>query len=92
MIAQPQDPQADLKVTDVAALLRVNMGKVLSWIATGELGAVDISLTHGVGRPRWRITREDLTAFRAGRRTSRQSTPPKRRRQQRPAVAGIEYF
>ncbi|MHB1426943.1 MAG: helix-turn-helix domain-containing protein [Gemmataceae bacterium] len=47
---------------DVARRLGVSVDKVRAWIASGELRAIDVALRRG-GRPRWRITAEDLDAF-----------------------------
>jgi len=40
----------------VAKLLAVKHDKILSWIRTGELRAINLAARQG-GRPRWRISR-----------------------------------
>jgi hypothetical protein len=40
----------------------VSPDKVLRWIRTGELRAINVA-THAHGRPRWRIDLADLAAF-----------------------------
>ena len=81
MTAAPaQIAQRDLKVAEVAAILRVNPGKVLGWIHGGQLAAVDVSADTGVGRPRWRVSPADLARFRASRLSDFRPAPPRRRR------------
>ncbi len=64
----------------VAEQFGIDAAKVLGWIHSGQLIAVDVSAKRG-GRPRWRISQSALDSFLAGR----QSTPaapitPKTRR------------
>lgn len=47
---------------EVAKLLRVRVDKVRSWIMQGALRAVDVS-EHCGGRPRYRVSADDLRAF-----------------------------
>lgn len=47
----------------VARLLKVNPDKVLTWIRSGKLHAVNVTVKPG-GRPRYRIAMSDLEAFR----------------------------
>jgi excisionase family DNA binding protein len=72
---------------EVARHLRVNADKVLAWIRSGELRAVNVA-TGLAGRPRWRVSLADLKAFIA-RRSARPAPAPRRRK--RPAEV-IEYF
>jgi excisionase family DNA binding protein len=51
-----------LTVREVADLERVSQEKVLAWIGTGELRAINVASTHGCS-PRWRIARDDLALF-----------------------------
>ena len=46
----------------VADVLGVGHDKILVWIHSGELRAIDVSTTRGQ-RPRWRISRIDLEDF-----------------------------
>jgi len=75
-------------VKQVAELLRVRQHAVLSLIDSGELAAADVSL-HPGGKPRWRISADDLEAFLA-RRTRRPEPPRRRRRRANSAVT--KYF
>jgi excisionase family DNA binding protein len=60
----------------VAKMLGVNPDKVLSWIRKGELHATNVTAKPG-GRPRYRIEKEDLDAFR-NRRIPKAKVKPKR--------------
>ena len=51
---------------EVARLLRVDASAVRTWIVSGELVASNLA-SRGTTRPRWRISREALEAFLAGR-------------------------
>ena len=66
-----------------AKYLGVSHQKILDWIDSGELRAVNVAARHG-GRPRWRIAEEDLKAF-MDRRSSSPEPKVKRRRRK---VAG----
>ena len=77
-----------LAVKQVAELLGIRQHGVLTLIRSGELPAIDVSL-HPGGRPRWRISADDLETFLA-RRTRRPDPPRKRRR--RASTAVTEYF
>ncbi len=74
----------------VARARGVKPAKVLAWIASGELEAVNHA-GRAAGRPRWRISAEALQAF--DRARSNRSAAPARaapRRQRDAAV--IQYF
>ena len=64
----------------VSALLGVGHEKLLAWIHSGELRAVDLSATRGK-RPRWRISRQALDDFLSRRSASPPAKPRQRRRQ-----------
>ena len=59
----------------------VKPAKVLAWIASGELIAIDVAERRG-GRPRWRVSPESLEAFQR-RRSSRPAPAVTRRRRER---------
>lgn len=61
-----------------ARRLGIHPSKVLCWIRSGELRAVNLAETPG-GRPRWKILPDALDEF----LLSRQSTPPTPRRRRR---------
>ena len=63
---------------EIAADYGISPEKVISWIRSGELRAIDASTRRG-GRPRYLIDIEDLKAFEA----RRASTPPPKSRQRR---------
>lgn len=74
---------------EVARRFGVASDKVLHWIHTGQLRAVNTA-HDPTGRPRFRVSVEALRQF----EESRMTRPPiKRRRRRREAVAaGKEYF
>jgi len=72
----------------VARRLAVKPGKVLGWIKSGELKAINVAQRPS-GRPRWRIDPADLAAFEA-RRSAGPTPKPVRRRRRNPQV--IEFF
>lgn len=66
---------------EVAEARGVGVGKVLGWIRSGQLEAVNVS--EGRLRPRWRISPDALAAFdyrRSNRRTIEPVATPRRRR------------
>lgn len=63
----------------------IRVGRVLGWIKSGELRAIDVSAKPGVSRARYLIDRADLAAF-DDRRTVRRPEPRKRRRTEPPSV------
>jgi len=65
--------ESALTPPQAAKLLKVSPDKVLNWIRSGELRAVNVS----GGRPKYRIAREDLQAF-TNRRTPQPRPKPKR--------------
>ncbi len=58
-------------VDQVAKRYRISPNKVLDWIATGQLRAVNVAANPQGARPRWRVTTEAIAAFEALR-----SSPP----------------
>jgi excisionase family DNA binding protein len=77
-----------LKPPQVGELLAVGHDKVLTWIHSGELRAVDVAAKRG-GRPRWRVWRSDLEDFLA----RRAATPaPKRRRRRKQPDHVTKYY
>jgi hypothetical protein len=77
-----------LTVADVARRYRVGPDKVRSWIARGELAAINTAAAL-CGRPRWVITPAALVAFER-RRVGGPLPKPARRRRRPPAV--IDYY
>ena len=87
MTAAAPAAQAFYTPPQVAELLGIDHGKVIAWIATGELVAVDISQSVG-GRPRWRISHSALTRFLEGR----QSRPPVKASRRRKSADEGRYY
>ena len=71
-------PPPALRVKDVAARLLVDDHRVLIWIRSGKLRALDVS--EGTGKKaRWRITPEALAEFEAARTHIPPAKPSRRR-------------
>jgi hypothetical protein len=64
-------------------MLGVDGDKVRTWIARQELRAHDCSETGG-GRPRWRVSDDDLQEFLARRATKSKPKPRTTRRKSQP--------
>jgi hypothetical protein len=61
-----QAPES-LTPPEVAKILKVNPGKVLTWIRSGALKATNVSQSN---RPRYRITLEEIELFKRGRQVN----------------------
>ena len=72
----------------VAQQFGVKPDKVIGWIRSGELKAVDLSTRRG-GRPRYRIPPAELERFLAARAVT---PPPKQTRRRRATPAGVREF
>jgi hypothetical protein len=80
-------------VRGLAESLAIDQAKVLHWIHTGQLEAIDVSETPG-GRPRWRIPAEAWERFcraRSNQANTATQQPAKRRRRRRDAKI-IEFY
>jgi len=66
----------------------ISPDKILTWIRSGELRAVNIATTQ-LGRPRYQIDAEAIESFKRNRASRPAPKPPKKRRSQ-PGV--IEFF
>jgi len=78
-----------LTVKQVAERYDVDQHTVLYWCKTGQLACINVGLTPGKKKPRWRITQQALEQFELARST----TPPLprvRRRKRQPEV--IEFY
>ena len=73
---------------EVADMLVVNPGKILSWIRSGELRATNVAASL-IGRPRWRVSPADLAVFKARRAAG---PPPPKTRPRRKTVGVIQFF
>jgi transposase len=76
-----------LTVRDVARRYRVGEDKVRSWIARGELRAINTAAAL-CGRPRWVIPVEALAEFERRRAGGPQPKPTRRRRRRE----AIDYY
>jgi len=70
-------------VAEVAKRYRVNATHVITWIANGDLVAINTSNTSQ--RPRWKISEQALADFEK-KRSSKPADEPKPKRTRRPAV------
>jgi excisionase family DNA binding protein len=75
---------AYLTPPEFARQLRVKASKVIGWIRSGELAAIDTA-PRGALRPRYRISREAVESFER-RRAVVPLPAPVRRRRKRAAV------
>lgn len=75
-------------VPELAKYLRVDAGKILRFIHTGELVAINIA-TRASGRPRWRVSEGALADFLL-RRQSPAAPAPRVRRPKSPGI--IEFY
>ncbi|EMI44516.1 helix-turn-helix domain-containing protein [Rhodopirellula sp. SWK7] len=67
---------------EFAELLGVKSDKVIAWIHSGELVAVNCASNPNGERPRWRIADDDAAQFLLRRRhaASTEAKPPRKRR------------
>jgi len=83
---------AYLTVRGLSEVLAIDQAKVLHWIHTGQLEAIDVSERPG-GRPRWRIPEDAWERF-CRQRSNQATTPPvrapKRRRRRDEGV--IQFY
>ena len=86
---RPQQLAVYHSPSDIAVSRGINVIKVLTWIKSGELGAVNMATQAGK-LPRWRISPADLEAFDAARAAVPQA--PATRRPRRKAGHVVEFF
>lgn len=82
MIRAVATPVAMLTPPTIGRRFGVSPEKVLAWIASGELAAVDLA-SPGSTRSRWKISEEALAEFLA-RRAAKPEAKPKRRTKKEP--------
>lgn len=73
----------------LAKRLGIDPGKVLAWIYSGQLRAVNVATNLG-GRPRWRIAMGDFEAFLLQRQSPAVAPKPRNRRRKKDGVT--EFF
>lgn len=76
----PKLESTHLTVKLAAESIHVSVETILSWIASGELRAANISRSNI--RPRWRISKDDLAAL-MKRRSTKQKNKQRKRRQKK---------
>jgi hypothetical protein len=64
----------------LAAQWGIKPEKVIAWIRSGELRAMDASTRAGIGRPRYLIDETDVIAFENAREVRPRPKPARRRR------------
>ncbi len=75
----------------LAKMWGVSADKIVGFIRSGELKAIDVSSDRESVRPRYLIDRADIEAFELSRAVVAPAPKPKRRRRRRdPAIR--EYF
>ena len=83
--------QSKLTPPQLAKRWGVSADKIVGFIKSGELRAIDVSSNRGSVRPRYLIDQRDIEAFEASRAVVAPTPKPKRRRRRRdPAIK--EYF
>jgi excisionase family DNA binding protein len=82
----PSDPRIKLTPPQLARRLGVKPDKILTWIRTGELRAVNLA-TRRDGRPRWLIDEADIAVFEASRQAQ-----PGRARQRRARPSSVKNY
>jgi len=80
-----------LSPPQAATIVSCSAEKLIAAIRRGELRAVDISDRPGVGKPRFRIDRDDLDAWLRSREVVPRPKAPRRPKQQKPE-GWVEYF
>lgn len=70
----------------------ISPDKVLAFIRSGELRAVDLSTVAGTGRPRWKIDEKDIEAFEENRAAKPEPEPAPPRRHRRRMTPVKDYF
>jgi excisionase family DNA binding protein len=83
------EPSGVLTPPKVAKQLGVSPDKILDWIRKGELNATNVATGSG-GRPRYRISEEDLSAFQRARQPSK--PPPASPRRKKIDPGSKEFY
>jgi len=86
-VALRREQESGFTVRDLARRYRVSGDKIRSWIARGELRAINTA-TAICGKPRWVITPDALVAFELKRLGG--PAPKRQRRRRSPTV--IDFY
>lgn len=76
-------------VRDLCERYAVNEHTVLAWIRSGELQAINVGVSPGKKKPRWRISESALAAFELARTVS---PPPSRTRRRKQTGEAIQFY
>ena len=83
--------QRNLTPPQIAEQFGVAVEKVIAWIKSGELAALNLA-NRGCHRPRYSITPDALDAFKRSRQVIPQTVSPTRRVRRKPAATERNYF
>ena len=83
--------QPTISPAEFAGRYHIGLSKVLAWLASGELGGIDVSLGRRK-KPRWRIRQIDIERFEARRANAAAAPPKPRRAAAEPAPPGAVSF
>jgi hypothetical protein len=75
---------------DIAERYGCRDSKVIGWIKSGELRAIDTSSRRGA-KPRWKISPEALAAFEAARASQPAPATPARKQRRQPAAHVMDF-
>jgi len=75
---------------EIARRWGISPDKILAWIHSGELRAIDVATRRG-GRPRYLVDVEELAAFEARRAATASPRPGSTTRRSKPGTV-TEYF
>jgi excisionase family DNA binding protein len=73
---------------ELAKVLRVGRDRILGWIRSGELTAINTAPSR-LGKPRFVILPSHLEDFQRARRAAAPAPPPKRRRR---VAVPVDYY
>ncbi len=76
-------------VRDLTEKFSVSEHTVLEWIRSGELRAINVGVSPGKKKPRWRISESALAEFELARTAS---PPPTRTRRRKQPTDTIEFY
>lgn len=77
-------------VNDIMQRYGVTQHTVLAWIASGELKALNVGVTRGKKKPRWRVTEQAINDFEALR--EKNSPPPAREQRRRKSNDVVKFY
>lgn len=90
-LTSPHSAARTFTANEVADLFGVNFNTVVAWLKAGELIGFSASKSATSGKPRYRITAEDLERFKLSRSVAQPPSAPAARRR-RSAASGVTQF